>query len=66
MGRTLKVISRCPRCGFQTESVYDLDVMAAHMWEEHGIVSEFHINGEVIVGGPRNPIARFLLRLLNG
>ena len=61
-----KVICRCHKCDFQTESVYDLDVMAAHLWEEHAYPTLFKVNGETIKTGPWMPCARFLLRWFNG
>ena len=60
-----KVIWRCPHCGFQTESVYDLDVAVQHAWEEHREYCEFHINGEHIRPQIANPIVRFVARVLS-
>lgn len=49
---------KCPKCEFTVYDVYDLDVMAAHMWEEHRIPVEFNVNGERIRSGPENPLLR--------
>ena len=60
----LNVSWTCPNCGLVLD-IHSLDIAAAHMWEEHGKLIEFHLNGERIIGGPTNSIIRWVIKVLS-
>lgn len=56
-----KFIWNCPHCHLETTHVDELDVAAQHLWEVHGVPSEFRINGELHRYGPEAIIDRAVL-----
>ncbi len=53
----------CPHCDLKAYHDSDLDVVAEHMWEVHGVPTEFRLNGEIIRGGPGFGPLRWLLKI---
>ena len=52
---------QCPYCDEKRYSVIGCWGSAKHLWEVHGIPSEFTMNGRTVYYGPQTPLKRWLL-----
>ena len=56
-----KLIWKCPHCDLQTSTLEDLEIIADHMWDCHGVPYEFTINGKTYRSGPEALLDRWAI-----